>query len=87
MANRLEMLSNIQFSSLRLASNHIPAQAVDDTHASHTGTFEVVNFLSNTYNIAHPANTIVKVIAHSVRVNQLIFTGGSSRFLIQYIHP
>ncbi len=34
MANRFEILSKIQFSILRLDSNHMPAQAVALTHAS-----------------------------------------------------
>lgn len=37
-AKILETLSNNQFSTLRLANNHMPAHAVADTHASHAGT-------------------------------------------------
>src|SRR3954464_8514093 len=83
MANRLEIFNKIQFSSLRFASSHIPAQAVDDTQASHTGTFEVVKFLSITYSILQPTNTISKVIIHSRRVVRVIFTVDSLCFCTQ----
>src|SRR4051812_323111 len=83
MANRLETFNNIQFSNLCFASSHIPAQAVDDTQASHTGSFEVVKFLSITYNMPQPTNTISKVIIHSLRVVKVIFTGASPRFFNQ----
>src|SRR3954468_6061572 len=84
MANRLLMLSNTQFSTLRLASSHIPAHAVDDTHESQIGTVEGVNLTRMIYNIPHPPKTINRVINHSRLLEKLTFTAGRWRFFIQW---
>ena len=72
MANALLMLSSIQFSILRLASNHIPAHAVALTHASATGTVESVKFISTVYSNTNAITTMEIVMIQSLLVLLLI---------------
>ncbi len=75
MANALEMLSKIQFSTFRLAKSHVPAQAVELTQASHAGTVEGVNAINAKYSTAQPPNMIIKEIIHSRLFANLTVTG------------
>jgi len=61
----------------------MPAHALDDTHASQTGTFDGVKFLSNRYKTNHPTKVIARLIANSRPSHQLIFTGGLFFLFIQ----
>ena len=87
MATALEMFSNIQFSTLRFASSHIPAQAVALTKASHKGTVDGVKFFSVMYKIRKPPPTMDKTMRHSFLLVKVMGTGGKFFFLTQYHQP
>ena len=83
MANKFEMFRKIQFSIFLLASSHIPAQAVDDTSASQTGTLDGVKFLSSSYKISQPPIEMDKLTSQSFLPDQEITTSGPCLFFAQ----
>src|SRR5690606_8884597 len=87
MANALLILSNIQFSIFRLANNHIPAHAVDDTQASQTGTSESVKWVSDKDRMKKPTTTIASTIPHSLALHLVIGCSFASLWVFQYHHP
>lgn len=67
MTKRLLILSKIQFSIFRFANSHIPAQAVELTHASQYGTSESVKLNNKKLRIKKPNIEIARIILHSLR--------------------
>ena len=81
MAKALDMLSKSQFSILRRANSHIPAQPVALTQASQAGTSESVKKVRNKNKITDPPNVIASVMYHSDRVENVTVTGRYSFLL------
>src|ERR1035438_5582709 len=86
-AKALEMFSNTQFSIFRLASSHMPAHAVELTHASQYGTVEVVNLASSSASTAKLMDVIMITVSHSSGSHADIFTCGWSFFFAQSPQP
>src|SRR5258706_229712 len=78
---------NIQFSTLRLASNQVPAQAVELTHASHTGTVDGVKVINAKYSIPHPTKIMISEMIHSFLLANFTVTGVAFFSNAQYHQP
>ncbi len=67
-----EILSTIQFSTLRLMRSQVPPQAVAVTKASRKGTVLGVNFDKSRNKAAHDTTTIADVSTRSPDVVKVI---------------
>jgi hypothetical protein len=71
-AKIFDTFRSIQFSIFLRDSNHMPAQAVELIHASHSGTVESVKALSIKTRATQPPKTIDNVIIQSAFARTLV---------------